>query len=116
MFDSPARRTALRLCAWDAGFDAVALENAMRRCEAAADWDRAAALAVFDCRLNLAVGALQRGVAHARVPDGPRYRIDYVWSRAPTEAGAGLVARAACVERDCGGASDHQPIVIEWGG
>ena len=54
--------------------------------------------------------------AHARVPDGPRYRIDYVWSRAPTEARSGLVARAACVERDCGGASDHQPIVIEWGG
>ena len=51
--------------------------------------------------------------AHTRVVGGPRYRIDYVWSRPPLSGGY-FVPVEATVDHDCGGASDHQPVVIDF--
>ena len=46
---------------------------------------------------------------------GPRYRIDYAWLCNPAAAyGRRLVPLSTRVEHDCGGASDHQPIVIDF--
>jgi len=50
--------------------------------------------------------------AHVRAA-GPRYRIDYVWSRPPV-VGPRLVPRTAFVETQCGRASDHQPVVVDF--
>ena len=75
----------------------------------------------FDCAAALAHRPAQRAwpsppwTAHARVAGGPRYRIDYAWLRNPAAAyGRRLVPLSTRVEHDCGGASDHQPIVIDF--
>jgi endonuclease/exonuclease/phosphatase family metal-dependent hydrolase len=57
--------------------------------------------------------------AHTRDPERPPYRIDYVWSRAPrtharTPGGRRLVPLAAAIETQCGEASDHQPLVLDF--
>ena len=53
--------------------------------------------------------------AHTRDPERPPYRIDFVWSRAPrTRGGRRLVPLAAAVETQCGEASDHQPLVLDF--
>lgn len=53
--------------------------------------------------------------AHVRDQSRPRYRIDYVWSRAPSTAVSRcLMPRAASVESNCQKASDHQPLVIDF--
>ena len=52
--------------------------------------------------------------AHVRVPGGPRYRIDYAWLHSPRGGNAPRLVPTACrVEMDCGGASDHQPLVLD---
>jgi exonuclease III len=51
--------------------------------------------------------------AHVRAAAGPKYRIDYMWSR-PPEAGLFLEPRSGFVGHECGEASDHQPVVIDF--
>lgn len=51
--------------------------------------------------------------AHVRTATGPRYRIDYMWSR-PPEAGLFLEPCSGFVELKCGFASDHQPVVVDF--
>lgn len=55
--------------------------------------------------------------AHVRDRDRPRYRIDYLWTRAPTApfgGGRQLVPLAGCIEANCSEASDHQPVVVDF--
>ena len=53
--------------------------------------------------------------AHTRDPERPSYRIDYAWTRAPSSnGGRRLVPLDAFVEFECGAASDHQPIVLDF--
>ena len=74
-----------------------------------------------DCVATLAHRPQQREwpappwTAHARVVGGPRYRIDYAWLRNPADAtGRRLVPLSTHVEHSCGGASDHQPVVVDF--
>ena len=50
-----------------------------------------------------------------RDEERPPCRIDYIHSRPPAQQGGRrLVPLAAAVESDCGGASDHQPLVVDF--
>ena len=54
--------------------------------------------------------------AHVRDRSRPPYRIDFIFSRVPTAGReTRLVPRAGCVAHNCAEASDHQPIVVDFG-
>ena len=53
--------------------------------------------------------------AHIRDLERPPYRIDYVWSRAPSgTSGRRLLPLGASVVSECGEASDHQPLLLDF--
>ena len=99
---------------WSPPHDDAAADGALGMLMAAGFVDCAASLSQRRLQTSSRAWAADPWTAHVRVPNGPPYRIDYVWMRTPQPAGERvLVTRASHVEMECGAASDHQPLVVD---
>lgn len=69
MYRSEERDAALQLCGWRFERDATSLTNFLERLQVEGAFTRAAAIAVFNLQINLAISILNRGASRKQMPE-----------------------------------------------